>query len=145
MELYQPKGIVNNEEEIKLKKHGIRPTTMRILVLQYLMELNRTTSLLDLEQHFKQADRSTLYRTLKTFEQKGIVHKVDDGSGSIKYGLCLEHCNCTIQDQHFHFHCEKCQETYCLTNMVIPTIYLPANFKMKEANLVLKGICSNCS
>ena len=136
---------MNSKVEGKLEHKGVRPTAMRILVLQYLTQLGHTTSLLDLERNFDRADTSTLFRTLKTFEEKGIVHKIDDGSGIIKYGLCSETCECERKDQHFHFHCEKCKETYCLTSLSIPNFDLPSKFKVKQANLVLKGVCSNCN
>ncbi len=118
---------------------------MRVLVLRYLMELKTATSLNDLEAHFDYSDRSTLFRTLKTFESKGVIHKIDDGTGITKYALCLESCNCEPNDQHFHFHCEVCNETYCLTDLNVPTIELPANFSMRQANLVIKGACPNCN
>lgn len=135
----------HQKEEQKLNNKGLRPTAMRILILQYLTQLGHTTSLLDLEKHFDYADKSTLFRTLKTFEKKGIVHKIDDGSGSIKYGLCSETCKCAKEDQHFHFHCENCKETYCLKALSIPKLDLPAAFLVKKSNLVLKGICANCN
>lgn len=136
---------MNDSEENKLYNKGVRPTAMRILVLQYLTELGHTTSLIDLEKHFDYADKSTLFRTLKTFEDKGIIHKVDDGTGIVKYGLCSETCNCLKEDQHFHFHCEKCKETYCLSSMSIPELELPSQFVLKQVNLVLKGVCPNCN
>lgn len=136
---------MNTSEEHKLQNKGVRPTAMRILVLQYLTQLGHTSSLFDLENHFDHADKSTLYRTLKTFEEKGIVHKIDDGSGIIKYGLCSESCQCILADQHFHFHCEKCGETYCMSGMQIPNLELPSKFILKQSNLVLKGICANCN
>lgn len=136
---------MNDKEENKLSTSGIRPTAMRILVLKYLTNLGHTTSLLDLETHFSVSDRSTLFRTLKTFEENGIIHKIDDGTGVIKYGLCTETCTCSLEDQHFHFYCEKCEETFCLNHVKIPSLELPTNFILKQSNLVLKGVCSNCN
>lgn len=136
---------MNESEENKLNNKGVRPTAMRILVLQYLTELGHMTSLIDLENHFDYADKSTLFRTLKTFEDKGVIHKVDDGTGIVKYGLCSETCSCLKEDQHFHFHCEKCKETYCLSSMSIPKLELPSQFILRQVNLVLKGICPNCN
>ncbi|MEM1134677.1 MAG: transcriptional repressor [Bacteroidota bacterium] len=136
---------MNEREENKLKKRKVKPTAIRILVLRYLMELKTATSLIDLENHFEKSDRSTLFRTLKTFESKGIIHKIDDGTGITKYALCLESCNCQPADQHFHFHCEKCNQTYCLTELNVPQIDLPTNFSMLQANLVIKGVCANCN
>ena len=137
--------MVNKQEEDKLNKRGVRPTATRILVLQYLTKLGHMTSLLDLENYFDYAEKSTLYRTLKTFENNGIIHKIEDGTGVVKYGLCSETCECVQEDQHFHFHCEKCKETFCLNNLKIPALEIPKNFTINQSNLVLKGICSNCN
>ena len=136
---------MNDNLENKLTNNNIKPTAMRLLVLQYLMEQKNTISLKDLEAHFFKADTSTLYRTLKTFQENSLIHIIDDGSGKAKYALNLEKSEISEKDQHYHFHCNKCGETYCLNSHSIPKIELPTKFIMQEANLVLKGICANCS
>ena len=130
--------------ETKLEASNVKPTAMRLLVLQYLTEKGRAVSLKKIEAEFDRADKSTLFRTLKTFEANKLVHCIDDGTGMVKYALCLESCNCAPEDQHFHFFCFKCEETFCLTELNIPTINLPHNFTLKEANMVIKGTCANC-
>lgn len=83
---------------------------------------------------------------MKTFEEKGIVHQVDDGTGVAKYALCEAGCNCEFEnDLHLHFHCIACNETQCLTEQKIPYITLPPGFKAVDANVVIKGICSKCN
>ncbi|MGB8706106.1 MAG: transcriptional repressor, partial [Gillisia sp.] len=95
---------------------------------------------------YVKSDRTTLYRSIKTFEEKGVVHKIDDGTGITKYALCEEGCNCEIEnDLHLHFHCTSCHETICLTDYKIPQISLPKNFKAEDVNLVVKGICDKCN
>ena len=132
-------------EEKILKTRNIHPTAMRVLVLRYLLEQDKAVSLKSLENYFTHSDRSSLFRTLKTFEAGKLVHSIDDGSGMTKYALCLESCQCEPQDQHFHFHCVTCKETFCLTQQHVPSIQLPANFTLQQANLVLKGVCTNCN
>jgi len=136
----------NNENiENRLTDREIKPTAMRILVLQFLMKQKSATSLMQIEAAMPTADKSTIYRTLKTFEKNRLIHAVDDGTKQVKYALCLESCQCNAQDQHYHFHCTECQNTFCLTNQNIPQIELPTNFKMQQANLVIKGLCGNCN
>ncbi len=130
--------------EDKLNKSKIKPTAMRLLVLQYFTEQTTAVSLKSLEEGFHNADTSTLYRTLKTFEKQKLIHSIDDGTGQMKYALCLETCECVLADQHYHFHCNKCEETFCLSSQNIPSIELPKGFTMTQANLVLKGVCANC-
>lgn len=132
-------------EEI-LKNNKIRPTAMRMLVLQYLLKNDIAVSLTDIENYFDRSDRTTLYRTLKTFQTHDIVHKIDDGTGVTKYALCEESCNCEIDtDLHVHFHCNKCKETICLPSYKIPNISLPKNYTANEVNLVVKGVCEKCN
>lgn len=134
------------EIEQRLTENGVRPTAMRILIYKYLAQKDAAISLTDIESAFTQADRTTLFRTLKTFEQKGVVHQIDDGTGVQKYALCEPGCNCELeQDLHLHFHCNYCDETVCLTEHKIPHINLPEGYITEDANLVLKGICEKCS
>lgn len=136
---------IQRKVEEKLNNKSVKPTAMRTMVLKYLLENNHAISLTDLEDALDTADKSTLFRTLRTFEQNDLVHSIDDGTGKLKYALCTESCNSNTDHQHFHFTCQKCGETYCLPKVQLPDIDLPSNFKILEANLVLKGICSECS
>ncbi len=134
------------EIEQRLYENGVRPTAMRILIYKYLAEKEVAISLTDIETAFAKAERTTLYRTLKTFEEKSIVHQIDDGTGITKYALCEKGCNCEIEnDLHLHFHCNNCQETICLTDHKIPQIKVPQGFVSENINLVVKGICDKCS
>lgn len=132
--------------EQKLVNKNINATAMRILVLNLLSEQNTAISLSDIEKGLAPADRITIYRTLKTFEEKGLVHIIDDGTGSPKYALCREECGANEhRDLHVHFNCVICKETFCLPDSKIPDITLPNKFSPLEMNLVVKGICDHCA
>lgn len=134
------------EIEKTLEDKSVRPTAMRILIYKYMAEKEIAVALTDIELAFAKAERTTLYRTLKTFEEKGIVHQIDDGTNISKYALCEPGCNCELdQDLHLHFHCTNCDETVCLTQQKIPHINLPEGYIAEDANLVVKGICEKCS
>ena len=129
-----------------LASKNIRVTAMRLLIYKFLAEKDIAVTLSDIENAFEKADRTTLYRTIKTFEENGIVHQIDNGSGIIKYALCEEGCLCDIKtDLHLHFHCSNCNETVCLTDHKIPQINVPKGFISENVNLVVKGICDKCS
>ncbi|VBB45781.1 Zinc uptake regulation protein ZUR [uncultured Paludibacter sp.] len=128
----------------KLLNKNVKPTAMRELVLNALLEQNVAISLSDLEKKFNRVDKVTLYRTLKTFEEKKLIHSIDDGTGAVKYALCKETCQCHPEELHVHFYCLKCQHTFCLTDIPIPSINLPVNFSIENINMVVKGVCSNC-
>jgi len=129
-----------------LESKNIRVTAMRMLIYKFLVEKEVAVTLSDIENAFEKADRTTLYRTIKTFEEKDIVHQIDDGTGITKYALCEKDCNCEIEtDLHLHFHCTNCNKTICLTENKIPKITVPDGFISENVNLVVKGICDKCS
>ena len=76
---------------------------------------------MELENDFPKSDRITIYRTLKTFEQKGIVHSINNGTGEVKYALCDEYCTAVAHtDQHPHFQCERCEKITCIDRKELP-------------------------
>jgi Fur family ferric uptake transcriptional regulator len=132
--------------EHMLVRRKIKATSMRLLVLDFLMNIDHAISLKDLETGMESTDRVTLFRTLKTFEDHKIIHSIDDGSGSVKYAICNEPCECDYpQDIHVHFYCKVCSETQCLPKVKVPAINLPAGFAPEEANVVVKGVCDKCT
>lgn len=135
---------MNENINNKLNAKSIKPTAMRQLVLHVLTEQKSAVSMQELEQKFEKADKVTLYRTLKTFEEKKLIHSIDDGTGSIKYALCRESCQCRPEELHVHFYCTECKQTYCLNDIPIPSVNLPVHFTLENINMVVKGICANC-
>ena len=131
--------------EDKLLERNIKPTAMRELVLRELLEQKVAVSLSDLESKFDKVDKVTIYRTLKTFEENKLIHSIDDGTGSVKYALCKESCQCLPEELHVHFLCTVCNQTYCLNEIPVPLIHLPVSFSLESVNMVIKGICANCN
>lgn len=126
-------------------KRGIKPTAIRILVLQAMLQANRTVSLLDLENMLDTVDKSSIFRTITLFLSHHLVHSIDDGTGSLKYAVCGDSCSCDVEDLHTHFHCEKCNKTFCFTNIPTPVVNLPKGFTLDSINYVLKGVCPDCA
>ena len=135
---------MENNLDIRLEQNNIKPTSMRRLVLNVLIENPKALSLYDIEGHFDNVDRSTIFRTLKTFQDNYLIHSVDDGTGAIKYALCDDDCTCNLEDLHIHFLCIKCGQTHCLNDIAIPALDMPQGFDLETANFVVKGTCPNC-
>ncbi|WP_044204232.1 Fur family transcriptional regulator [Flammeovirga sp. OC4] len=131
-------------EEI-LQKKGVKPTAVRMNVLNFLLDQEKAVSLKDIESVLSRMDRSSIFRTLKSFEEHKLIHSIDDGTGMTKYAVCAEGCNCELEDLHYHFYCISCEKTFCLMDHPISTIELPKNFKMIHANMVIKGLCDKCN
>ena len=73
--------------EQKLLSKNTNPTSMRILVYDFLEQQQTAMSLSEIESHFYKAYSVTIYSTLKTFEEKGIVHSIQENT-TVKYILC---------------------------------------------------------
>lgn len=136
--------MIDKAENI-LKVKGVNATSVRLIVLAYLLQFPKAHSLKDIEMGLPNADRSSIFRSLKTFEDNKVVHSIEDGSGMIKYAVCAVGCNCDPKDLHYHFYCTSCSITHCLLENPIPVIQLPNNFIMQQANMVVKGLCDKCS
>lgn len=136
---------MSKSQEIILEKKGIRPTAMRVLVLQYMQTEPRAISLNELEVAMTHSDRVTLYRTLKTFEAKGIVHRIDDGSTTAKFAISSDEFGTgSGRELHIHFYCNKCKKTYSLPKTRIPEVVVPPRFQLQEITLIGNGICDRC-
>ncbi|HQS05234.1 MAG: transcriptional repressor [Sphingobacteriales bacterium 17-39-43] len=136
---------MKTEVENILISKKINPTANRMLVLDYLLDQHAAISLTDIEKGLTPANRVTIYRSLKLFSEQGLVHAVEDGTGTPKYALCIEDCNAEgHHDLHLHFYCSNCKETYCLPSTLIPKVELPDKFRVEEVNLLIKGICDKC-
>ena len=131
----------------RLKQHGLRNTPVRKQVLSIFYDVSGTAlANRDIEDQLNTLDRITLYRTLKTFEQNGIVHQVIDGTGVSKYALCSDHCSENEHhDVHAHFCCIKCDQTVCLEDIKVTEPILSEGFEIKSSQLVLRGICNQCT
>jgi len=138
---------VNDDKEINnlLKRYNLRVTSIRKSVLNlFTNNVKKGLSHNFIEKLLNNSDRVTLYRTLKTFEEKGLIHQVNDGSGTVKYALCNSACNHLQHfDNHAHFYCNNCNETFCLDNTRLE-LDAPAGFQLTETQIVMKGLCDNC-
>ena len=131
------------DEILNLK--GVKITAVRTLVLRHLLSQDKAQSLKDIQDTLVNTDRSSIFRSLKTFEEKKVIHSIEDGSGMTKYAVCATGCNCETEDLHFHFFCTCCNKTFCFFDLPVPKLNLPNNFKFVQANMVIKGLCDACN
>ncbi len=135
-----------NAAEVLLKKHRLRITQFRVDTVSLFLQSGKALSSGDIESLLAEADRITLYRTLKTLEDKGIIHKAIDGTQVVKYALCEASCDeHHHHDEHVHFHCTHCESTFCLDHIFVPSVTLPKGFTAAETNMIVNGTCQDCS
>lgn len=130
-----------------LKDHSLRHTQGRADIISVFLNKNVAISHSDIESEMdSQYDRVTIYRTLKSFLEKGLIHKVLDDTGTMHYALCDDACSeVAHRHDHIHFKCNDCGETTCLENVHIPEVKLPKGFSYGESNYLITGTCNKCN
>lgn len=135
MNLLELKEILSNYE--------LRNTSCRYDVLEYFLNSNFALTPKDLEEYLPKYDRVTLYRTLNTFIEKGLIHKIPNDTGIARYALSDTHTK--KEEEHIHFKCEECGRTECLTDYNIPSIKVPGGYKIFSVNMIVTGMCNTCT
>ena len=116
-------------------------------MLDYFFERGHAVSFPQIEKDLPGHDRSSLFRNLLFFEENGFLHKLTDALGVTKYALCEENCFGHVHNhlEHMHFTCDKCSETFCLDQVKVKRIEMPAGYEAREMVLLAKGVCVNCT
>ena len=130
-----------------LKRNKLSVTESRRKILQLFLEQTGALAHGDIEKRAgEKFDRVTVYRTLQTFVDKGIIHTIPSADNAIRYALCKEQCSeGHHHDHHVHFICNSCHKTFCLDDVVTPDIKLPRGYSASHVEVVAEGICGSCS
>lgn len=134
-----------NTEEV-LKNHALRITKVRMQVLEFFFSSSKAISHAEIEEAFEEFDRVTIYRTLHSFLEKGLLHKVPDDTGIARYALCHTECDeHAHHDNHVHFKCDVCEKVECLHEVTIPQVSVKSGYVVRSSDLLIQGKCPNCS
>jgi Fur family ferric uptake transcriptional regulator len=141
-------GTIKREARVGvlLKQSNLSVTESRKKILRLFLEQPGALAHGDIEKKAgEKFDRVTVYRTLQTFVDKGIIHTIPTADNSIRYALCKNDCSGGHhRDHHIHFVCRDCHNTYCLDDVVTPEIKLPKGYLANQVEVVVEGICRNC-
>ncbi len=130
-----------------LKQSKLSVTQSRERILQLFFQGEGALAPADIErgmgEHF---DRVTVYRTLQSFVEKGIIHRIPSADNVVKYALCKDNCSeGHHHDHHVHLVCTRCDTTFCLDGIEIPEIKVPSGIRVDNVQVVVSGICKNCN
>ena len=129
-----------------LKNSGLSITDSRKKILELFIDSNGALAHADIEKKTEAIfNRVTVYRTLQTFVEKGIIHSIPTTDNSILYALCKHNCAAGHHhDNHVHFICSNCSKTICLDDVTVPEVKLPKHFTKQQAAMVVTGLCEMC-
>jgi len=128
-----------------LKQNALSITDNRLKILSFFQKNNKALSHADIEKlSGKNFDRVTIYRTLQTFVEKGIIHTIPTSDNSVRYALCKDCKEGEHVDDHVHFVCKNCNKTFCLDDVVSPKIDLPEGYVAEHVEVIIYGLCKEC-
>lgn len=129
-----------------LKRNQLSVTGSRKTILELFLHSDGALAHADIErQTGEKFDRVTVYRTLQSFMEKGIIHTIPTADNSIRYALCKDECTeGHHHDDHVHFYCKICEKTICLDAVTVPAVQLPDGFRPAERQMIVAGVCGDC-
>jgi Fur family transcriptional regulator, ferric uptake regulator len=132
-------------EEI-LRHNNLSVTDSRKKILNIFLTHASAIAHRDIEKKAgEKFDRVTVYRTLQTFVEKGIIHTIPTTDNSVRYALCRAECtDGHHHDDHVHFICLVCGNATCMEDVSVPGVELPRGYTKQAVEVVVKGICKNC-
>lgn len=133
-------------ERTIIKQKGLRVTPFREKFLKLFLDSDVALSVADVEEQIGEHDRITLYRTIKSFIKKGIIHEIVMPGDIKKLALCNMGCDGGRghhEHNHIHFHCSSCNEVFCLEVNEVPDLNL-SGYRVDQVEVQAKGICNSC-
>ena len=138
--------ILDSRASAVLRRKHLNITDSRKKILSLFLNHKDALAHADIEKNAgEKFDRVTIYRTLQTFVEKGIVHTIPTADNAILYALCKYCDEEHHHDDHMHFVCQDCQTTICLDDVVSPQIKLPDGYMAENVQVVINGVCKNCT
>jgi Fur family ferric uptake transcriptional regulator len=131
----------------QLRNHGLKKTPIRTSILQIFVDRKEALSQNQIENAMGDFyNRVSVYRALNDLESSGLIHRIHDAAGTSKFASCKSACSHQHHiDKHAHFCCVKCFSTFCLNEVVVSGIALPAGHVSQEISVLVKGLCQQCA
>ena len=125
-----------------LKENNLSVTQARIEILRVLDEQKKPCTIDEVQQSLViSVNNSTLYRSLKTMVDKGIIYQTDFREGVAYFEYQGEH-------HHHHITCTSCKSQSsidaCVASM-FPSLEKETSFTITNHIFELFGLCENCS
>ncbi|MGO4331883.1 Fur family transcriptional regulator [Cupriavidus sp. 2TAF22] len=136
----------------RLRELGARVTQPRLGILACLMESDEALThqaVIDrMPADGEAVDRVTVYRVLDWLVEQGLAQKRAGHDRVFRFSL-VEHeaARAQVHRQHSHFHCNRCDRTFCLDGAGVPAQSapsVPSGFAVEHVELTVNGVCAEC-
>jgi Fur family transcriptional regulator, peroxide stress response regulator len=132
--------------KVVLEKNGISPSYHRLKIYEYLVNnhIHPTADMIyaDVIRHIPTLSKTTIYNTLKTFADKGLIASITIEDNEVRYDADISF--------HGHFKCLNCGSLYDVDLDQLGGEKRPGVNKkihghlITEKHIYLKGICKKC-
>ena len=127
-----------------LHKRKLKATNSRIDLLSNLDKFGSAMPYSAIQKSLIGGDRVTLYRTLQTLTEKGIIHKAATIDNEDYYAICGLSCTSDNHSHnHIHFKCDDCHTITCENIEKEIDLSIP-NFKINSVSINVNGKCKDC-
>lgn len=122
-----------------LEKNNIKPSIIRIKILDYLIKnKNHPTADIiykDLKKEIPTLSKTSIYLNLNLFLQKKIIKDI-----KIKEEQRFDY----IEEEHINFYCKICKNIFDIPIQEFKLSLKTHNFTIEKINIYLEGVCKNC-
>ncbi|MDR1536811.1 MAG: transcriptional repressor [Clostridiales bacterium] len=131
---------INDQDLLnRIKESGIRPSYVRLLILNYLEEHSHPTAdqiYTDLREVMPTLSQASVYNTVSTFQEAGLIQFLGMNGPGVHYD--------SNPREHAHFQCRECGEIY---DFDLPDFDCTSleGFYVQKKDLRIWGICPKCS
>jgi len=126
-----------------LLKNGIRPSTQRLAIMNYLLTHPTHPTVDEVYQglcnQIKTLSRTTVYNTLRMFAEKNLAQMITIN----EHHVCYDGCTCP----HKHFYCNRCGHVFDIfdeTSISQPVSMNIDGHQVLETQVYYRGLCKNC-
>jgi Fur family peroxide stress response transcriptional regulator len=130
--------------EATCRAHGLKITHQRLEIYRMLVQSPEHPSAETLHklliERMPTLSLDTVYRTLATFEDLGLVKRVETMSSQARFEAKIE--------QHHHFFCDQCGQLIDFCWHSFDSMGLPDGLQgvgvIRDKNVVVHGVCRQC-
>ena len=126
----------------RLKEQNIRPSLHRLKVLEYLDQHRTHPTVEDiyeaLAKQLPTLSKTTIYNTLETFLEKGIISNLTISGSETRYDF--------VSRAHSHFLCKACGSISDVEKVDCPCENkgVVSGNRIEEVHMYFKGVCKKC-
>lgn len=135
--------VTKNQVRNRLLEFGVKPSMQRIAIMEYMMGhfTHPTADIIfnDLYTYIPTLSKTTVYNTLKLFEEHGAIQTITIDDKNLRYDADIS--------THAHFKCKNCG---CINDLPINNVSIYEGQKYKDFvitdyQLYYKGYCKECN